>query len=356
MDQLLLPYPVALSVPCRTTREPTASVVRHRVTIEPDGSVVTPHDLDAERIAVALGGYLTCVDLVDRGVPALHRWVRLVLRQEPLPVVSRDDGSSWLPATTGECCNRHGYQRPEVAFAHGRSPGHLSTVFGVDDELLRLLVEAACVPEPRGPREEPEARLWQCGLSPELVARIRATVQSVSPLTASDVLSMLAASRDLSWLEGGAVGNQRRLGRLLSRLQGRDATSGRDAVDPELRARWASSTAPRWAVAVLMPAGYRPEDLVLIASSWNVSQTVAATVLASWAGNGYRVDPRALCGPGLRHLRMPPGAPSPHAVDRLRVALTSSRRPVPSETALALALAEHGTVALAAAALKRGTP
>ncbi len=94
MDQLLLPYPVALSVPCRTTREPTASVVRHRVTIEPDGSVITPHDLDAERIAVALGGYLTCVDLVDRGVPALHRWVRLVLRQEPVPVVSRDDGSS----------------------------------------------------------------------------------------------------------------------------------------------------------------------------------------------------------------------------------------------------------------------
>ncbi|MGE3813264.1 MAG: hypothetical protein AB7I24_17120 [Candidatus Nanopelagicales bacterium] len=355
MDQLLLPYPVALSVPCRSTRQPGGPVVRHRVAIEPDGSVVTPHDLDAERIACALGGYLTCVDLVDRVIPALQRWVRLVLRQEELPVVSRDDGSSWLPSLAGDCCNRHGYQRPEVAFAHGRSPGHLATVFGVDDELLRLLIEASCVPEPRGPREEPEMRLWQCGLAPELVGRIRDTVQAVAPLTASDVLAMVAASRDLSWLDGGAPGNARRLRTVITRLQGRAAAGGA-VVDDEVRAQWARSSAPRWAVAVLMPAGYRPEDLVLIASSWNVSQTVAATVLASWAGNGYRVDPRALCGPGLRHLRMPPSAPSPHAVDRLRAALSSSRRPVPSETALALALAEHGTVALAAAALRRASP
>ena len=47
-------------VECRTSR----SSVRgepHRVSIAPDWSVQTPHDLDAERVGVAFGGYASCL-------------------------------------------------------------------------------------------------------------------------------------------------------------------------------------------------------------------------------------------------------------------------------------------------------
>ena len=47
---------------CRTS--PTAEDAwTHRVTIHPDWSVTTPHDLDAERVGMALGGYCSCVEL-----------------------------------------------------------------------------------------------------------------------------------------------------------------------------------------------------------------------------------------------------------------------------------------------------
>ena len=72
MSQLLLPYPLVIKVPCRTSAEPGARAKVHAITLEADGSVTTPHDLDNERIAAALGGYLSCLDLVDKAVPAFH--------------------------------------------------------------------------------------------------------------------------------------------------------------------------------------------------------------------------------------------------------------------------------------------
>ena len=56
--------PLEVVVRCRTS--PTAEDARtHPVTIHPDWSVTTPHDLDAERVGMALGGYCSCVELVD---------------------------------------------------------------------------------------------------------------------------------------------------------------------------------------------------------------------------------------------------------------------------------------------------
>lgn len=357
MRQLLLPYPMVLQVDCRTSRDASGRVVEHPVTLHPDGTVETPHDLESERIAVALGGYLTCLDLVDRGFPALEAWIRLALRADPLPVRALDVGGPWSPRITATCCNRHGYQRPEVAFAHARSPGHVAQVFRVDDGLLRQLVEAAQVPEPRPPRGEPEASLWRCGLAPDLVGRIRAAV-GVTHITSSDVLCLVGLSDDLEWLDDERAARDRRLRRALARLRGDEVQLELLHVDPQVARRWAVSSAPRWAVQVLLPAGYAPEDVEVIAEAWGVSHATAALALTGWVGNGLRVDVVALTGPRFRHLPMPPGPPSPHALDRLRVLLgpPSAVVPLPSETELALLLVEHGTVADAAAAIRAATP
>jgi len=356
MRQLLLPYPLALTVDCRTTREPGGRVVEHEVTLHADGTVTTPHDLDSERIAAALGGYLSCLDLVDHGVPALEAWTRLVSRSDGVPIVSPDDGHSWLPRSAASCCNRHGYHRPEVAFSHARSPGHLASVFHVDHDLLRQLLDAAAVPEPRGPRGEPEARLWQCGIPPEVASRVRAVIGARHEVTASDILAVIAVGRDLEWLESVPERYDRKVRRVLARVRGDIAQLQLELVDPELVRKWQRSTAPQWAIRSLLPAGYAPEDVDVIATHWKVSEATAAMVLTGWVENGFRIDVAALTGPRLAHLRMPPRPPSRHALDRLRRALAAvaPRGGMPSETELALLLVEKGTVADTVAAVRSG--
>lgn len=354
MQQLLLPYPLTLTVDCRTTREPGGRIVSHEVTLYEDGTVTTPHDLDSERIAAALGGYLSCLDLADRGVPALEAWTRLLSRVDGVPIASPDDGHSWLPRTAAACCKRHGYHRPEIAFSHARSPGHLAQQFHVDDELLRHLLDAAAVPEPRGPRSEPEGRLWQCGIGPDIAARIRAVIGAPHEVTASDILAVIAVGRDLEWLGTVPERYDRKVRRVLARVRGDIAQLQLELVDPELVKRWQQSTAPQWAVRALLPAGYAPEDVDVIASHWKVSEATAAMVLTGWVENGFRIDVAALTGPRLAHLRMPPRPPSRHALDRLRTALVTvvPHSDLPSETELALLLVEKGTVADTVAAVR----
>jgi hypothetical protein len=69
--------PLTLKVRCWTSRSSKAPVTRHPVTIHPDWSVTTPHDLESERVAAAFGGYLSCLDLATRdrarGISVLER-------------------------------------------------------------------------------------------------------------------------------------------------------------------------------------------------------------------------------------------------------------------------------------------
>jgi len=355
--QLLLPYPVPFQVACRTTREPTRDVRRHTVIVNADGTVETPHDLDSERIAAALGGYLTCLDLVDHAVPALQEWVRLLQRAEPVPVRSRNDGSTWHPARTAECCTPSGYVRPEIAFDHARSPSHLATLHGADHELVRDLFDASCIPEPRGPKSEPEARLWRMGVAPDLVGRIRERVAPASELKASDVVSLLAVAPDLAWLEGDRQTHSRALIRALKRLRGDvDEQLGLDVVDPMLREAWrATGAVPDWAKSMLLPAGYTPAEVELLAEIWQHSVPGTALVLAAWTSLGYRPSIASLGHPDLAHHIVPPQPPSRAAVERLRADLQGAPGAARiTVTELAVAIRRFGTVADAEAALRSG--
>jgi hypothetical protein len=355
--QLLLPYPVAFQVACRTTRDPSAQVRRHTVIVNAEGTVETPHDLDSERIAAALGGYLTCLDLVDHAVPALQDWVGLVQRTEPVPVRSRNDGATWWPARTAGCCTPSGYLRPEIAFDHARSPSHLAVLHGADPELLRDLLDAACIPEPRGPRHEPEARLWRMGVPPDLVARIRDRVAPIEEMKASDIVALLAVAPDLAWLDGGRESHSRALTRSLKRLRGEDDVQlGLDVVDPHLREAWRVATAvPAWAKEMLLPAGYTPVEIELLAEIWQHSVPGTALVLAAWTSLGYRPSVASLGHPDLAHHVVPPQPPSRAAVERLRADLQGAPGAARiTVTELAVAIRRFGTVADAESALRAG--
>lgn len=69
--------PLTLMLECRLS--PTAVTgERHPVTIHADWRVETPHDLEAERVAAAFGGYTSCLELVDRTLPAFRTSLRML--------------------------------------------------------------------------------------------------------------------------------------------------------------------------------------------------------------------------------------------------------------------------------------
>ena len=59
---------LVMEVECRTSRAATRGK-RHGLTIYPDWSFETPHDLAAERVAAAFGGYTSCLELEGAMAP-----------------------------------------------------------------------------------------------------------------------------------------------------------------------------------------------------------------------------------------------------------------------------------------------
>ena len=68
--------PLTISIRCSTVRA-NGPGKRHDITINPDWTITTPHDLDLERIATAMGGYLSCLEFGDHTLPALYELVQL---------------------------------------------------------------------------------------------------------------------------------------------------------------------------------------------------------------------------------------------------------------------------------------
>lgn len=64
--------PATIRVPCSGVPYALGPAT-YAVTVAPDWTVETPHDLAAERVALAFGGYSSCLELVEKGVPAARR-------------------------------------------------------------------------------------------------------------------------------------------------------------------------------------------------------------------------------------------------------------------------------------------
>lgn len=195
----------------------TGSSGRHRVTVFPDWSVNTGHDLELERIAAAFGSKIGCVDLADHRLPCARQvWLN---RQRLVPVgIRRSKDGRWevaSPAHGCSCASRDGaWRRPEEAAAHLRTLQHWARAFGADVaacERLIVSMERATGSAFDGVRHTwPRSPsvfhytdlewLWEVGLHPDEVDRIHAGLGLVEPMSAIGYLYVSASGAPLDEL------------------------------------------------------------------------------------------------------------------------------------------------------------
>lgn len=327
--------------------------VVHPVVIGPDWSIETGHDLDLERIARSLGGHSSCLDLMERVLPAFREGVALNARTV-LPALRfhRADGT-WAVDDCCECGDQYPTPRFSTVTAaakHARSPEHLAGRFQCCERVLTRLMRVSeraygrlrsirrvdpDWPQGRADREY----LWGAGLHPELVRGVRRRY----------AWSDQDAPRDLcvgvAYLNPGE--------RFLRSLIAVGADPGTVAW-----AAWTERSEDRLvphARADLLRSGATPADLVAVLDSYlvqdvrdleahsDLSSAEAVAVLAAWVRAGCRpsvpdLAPLDRVLGGLR--RVPTG----QELDDLLTTFRGRRRSR-TEAGLILALAGHEEVA-----------
>lgn len=162
---------LTLMIPC-ATENPAPDEVGHPVTVQADWSLAMPHDLEAERVAVALGGVSTCLELGLGLVPALRHLLAVMTRASDRLVETR-----WC--ALGRCQGTYHHGSDEAAYRHEVTPGHLAARFGLRAWQVERMLTAAetawvaaadvsLVTEGR----QGYARLWSAAIHPDLVPRL----------------------------------------------------------------------------------------------------------------------------------------------------------------------------------------
>ncbi len=374
--------PVSFVVTCRTSKG--ARGRRHPVTLRPDWSLDTPHDLQAEAVGVALGGYHSCVELAHRVLPAVRDLV-LHRRRAVAPHLALDsdllalERLRWVPAEAPAPCRcPSGFPTSVEVAEHLRLPQHWAAAHGCTpgavDRLLQILADAgADIDEPALPTPavdvaalvvEPSgiAQLWRGGVHPERVGRIhRGLGLGEEPMPAAFYLAVSYRDVDLPWLSqfipyGPHI------------LTWAAATRGAaDTARPTGRLPWVDGDVRLKDILVLMAVDADPQWALDLAADLHTSMPVAARILAGWyaadadpdrhtlvtayraGGNlGFVPTVALLDAVGLTLARTAAHSPPP------------SPKPVPatgmpwSRRQLAAALTIAGTVPAAAALLIRG--
>lgn len=199
-------------VQCRTEKD-VVSGRRHSINLHRDGSVTTPHDLEAERVACAFGGYLSCVELVDRTLPRLLEKIGRVTRRTRL-AFRRDKQRAWrVPVSElAQCCRRQAYPSLQQIAEHMRSPTHLATLLDlptwqVQDVVRQVAKTARTQLGDASPNaefvREPEGveRLWQAGIHPDDLRRLATYASAVGgPLPVSYFEGVVYSGNSPSWI------------------------------------------------------------------------------------------------------------------------------------------------------------
>ncbi len=282
----------------------------HPVTVRADWSVVTPHRLADLRRAIGPSGRASCLDLVDRVVPALHDLVQLRSRRR-VAGLTRTAAGRWRltrPAAACECASAT-FPGPVEAAAHERTTEHLAARYGADATVLARLVGelgAAYDGFEGAPPEawdvlplvaEPDGLdvLWAAGVPPDLVATV---VESVRPprgaLPVEAVLGAVFHSGDLAWLSGvvraaTTVHGDREVADVAAWAAWSYGPT--DRTRPLLRAAWVACGVSRPVCDSLVAAGVLVEDAEDLAEATGRTLVDAAELLAAWERVGCRLAP-----------------------------------------------------------------
>ncbi len=352
------------TIACRTARAGGPSR-QHLARIESDWSVSAPHDLGLERVAVAMGGFMSCVEFVDHEVPALRELLQLRARRV-VPRITRAVAGRWtLRELAPNCrCQTSGFDTAGEAAEHVRDSLHVARLHGVaPDRLARLwrAVEGAYGTGFHGPpadawdaaamvrERDGLERLWEVGVHPQVVAALHSALWRDGPAMPI-------------WLYLGAVSRRPALGwvaECLAAVPDMDVAvwlcwtdTEMDRTHPGARAGWLQAGVPRNAITALADGAYTPADVARLAICTQRSVPRAAITLAAWH--------RARCHPSPEDIAVldqldgdPWYEPSVGAVDWLwdRVGNANSG---PTRTEIGLILAVCGTRANAMHVLSKG--
>ncbi|MFT4263464.1 MAG: hypothetical protein QM572_08795 [Nocardioides sp.] len=341
---------VIAEIDCHRSPDTTDCTV-HAVTLNADWSIETPHDLAAEEIAEALGGYCDCLELRRRAIPAAQEWLDLHLRRTRARV-RYDPDEGWVVIDeVHDCCWGMGYWFRDAAAAveHATSPSHVAAKHGAWFHHARPLIEALRVhwaPELESRWRSPELgeltrdpaagrALWEAGIPPAVALDMLAHIPAVTGVV------------PLSYFLGIAH---------LESYPGRDRELARQTSAQEaLWLVWSpASPAPRRPVAFgellaathgsaqqalrLMDVGYTAADLDELARAIGGTTSTSSRLLLTWVAVGCL--PR---GDDLRHVTGP--APEAATLDAL-VANERIRRSGISRTQVGLLVSSASPWAL----------
>jgi hypothetical protein len=380
--------PLVVQMRCWTSQRSGAPCTRHEVVVHPDWSVTTPHDLAAERLAVAFGGFLSCLELEGRTIPAAQRWLERQLRVVPDLVQFSGPPGRWHARQRQACCPSNGYDSATKAGEHVRDPRHVAAEFGCPRRQLTDLVKALGRAYSTsgafgldGPDAAAAARvcargatdvtdLWYAGVHPRRVVQIHGELGVPGRLPARFFLGVLTRGTDLTWL-GRTLSSsgveacaedqvQEAAGVPLDAPADESVTSWLawtcadwDQRDPSARGRWLALGVSRPMILRLADAGYDPDEVAELAQGLGRDPDGAARQVAGWLDLGMRpavADLVRLHRTGLGpHWYVPSG----RAVKRLQAALGKGQGQA-SATELAFVLALAGTVPHAVVALRSG--
>lgn len=283
--------PLTVTVDCFTERDGRA--IHHPVTINTDFTITTPHDIEAERIGVGLGGHSSCVQLVDRAAPALrglwlqrHRLAPAAIR----PLRGRWDWAVdweplWTAPTSGRCPSCSEKDLAHQVAHHLREVQHWARLHRLSTEYAAILHRV--VPNPRPPSPWPNRAavpnsegwrwLWLAGAHPHDVVRIHTALGIRGPLPARAYLHILSEDLDLGWLAQFVPAGAAEVA--WAAITHTDA----DLDRPEARRRWRDTgLAPRL-IPPLLNGPYTPTEVGWLASTLNVGQDAAGRLLARWS-------------------------------------------------------------------------
>lgn len=364
-------HPVTVSVCCGVDQ---SCLAEHAVTIGPAmgpdaaWSVDTGHDLEAERVAAALGGgRITCLDIAEFEVPAIEGYWRS-LRRDVLVGIEPDRArhgktAAWVVATPvkGCACESGRWDRPEEAAAHVRDLGHWCRRHGAQyrstQRLLRLLQQATgpAVWSDRWPlssssrcveHDDDLFRLWESGIHPSVVNELHSGLELADPLNARAYLHIVTKQIDLGWLRRFASGGPQAV------VWAATTWTMQDAAHPDARVEWFEAGLHYKVITALLGSPYSLGDVRTLASATGLSMNAAGHVITDWLATGCRPSLEQL----IRVCRLVPGGRQAPTAPAIKVVMerTEHHRDGMTATDVGLVLVAVGTPTGAAALIRRG--